>query len=159
MFNKSISNRALNNQSGFTLIEIVAAVVILSLGLSILLSMQTRYAESYFKERNRFRAVLFAQYLMTLVEVAPQAPAEGTKDETLSNVLQDAGYFDAAGDQLINSQSEGLQNWRFFQRVTSINVPPLEDILRKIEMTVRWGEGADEEFQLVYFIRPKPELN
>ena len=82
------------NEKGFTLIEISIAVLILGLALTTLIGLQTRVVDLYSYERNLTKAGLYAQYLMTHIELEKDPPEEGSIKESLSNRLTELGYFD-----------------------------------------------------------------
>lgn len=139
-----------SHTSGFTLVEVAAAVALLGIGLTTLMTLLTRVMDSYSRERNLFRASLYAQYLMTLIEVAQADPEAGSKESDLTGELKQAGYFD--NDQN-GFEAESIKNWKLIKTVTGVEVPPLPDPLRRIDLIVQWGDTASDSFRLVYFIK------
>lgn len=91
----------LKSQKGFTLVEIAIAVAILGLAFSTLIGLHTKMIDTYSLERNRNIAALVGQYMLALIDVAPQPPEIGTNKGTLRNRLQDYGYFEGDKDHLI----------------------------------------------------------
>ena len=138
-----------NCDNGFTLVEIAVAVAILGLALTTLVGLHTRMLNTYYNERNRTQAAFIAQYLMTMLEVAKDPPSTGSSEDELNSRLSEVGYY--AGDEL-SKQKERLQGWKLEQEVTSIDLPLLEDALRRVDLSIRWGPTEDEAFSLVYFI-------
>jgi prepilin-type N-terminal cleavage/methylation domain-containing protein len=137
------------SNSGFTLVEVAVAVAILGLALTTLVGLHTRMLDTYFNERSRTKAAFIAQYVITMLEVAPEPPGTGDTDGELDDILSDFGYFD--GDDLKAHQQE-LAGWSYRQAVSSIDLPFLEDALRRVDLDIRWGESDNEKFSLVYFI-------
>ena len=149
---KSSNNKA----AGFTLVEVAVAVAILGVGLVTLIGLHTRMLDTYFNERNRFQASLFAQYLMTQVEVLREAPEPGVETDGLISALEEAGYFD---EDSFEKPDEQLQTWQFRREVSPIGLPLAteelaEDALRRIDITIEWGPSEDEQYTLVHFMTP-----
>lgn len=136
-------------KNGFTLVEIAIAVAILGLALTTLIGLHTRLLNTYFNERNRTRAAFYAQYLMTMMEVQGSPPETGTNEGDLQGALEDEGFFDSdsLGDHKIS-----VEGWQYNQTVTSVDLPLLEDALRRVDLSISWGEGEDETYSLLYFI-------
>jgi prepilin-type N-terminal cleavage/methylation domain-containing protein len=141
-----------NNNAGFTLVEIAVAVAILGLSLGALISLQSRIIDSYIRERQITRAILYGQYLMTMLEVDSKAPTVGNDRKDLESVLKDVGYFQ---DDLTKEEIPGIAGWQYIVEVASVDVAPLEDVLRRIDLSIAWGEGASEKVSMVYFAKPE----
>ena len=147
-------NLASAAESGFTLVEIAISVAILGLALVTLIVMQTRFLDIHTREKNYTRATLYAGYLLTLIEVSPDTPPTGTSSVDLFEALEDAGYFDdSAGKLGGKNPEESLQGWTYEKSVTRVDIPPFEDILRRIDLTIRWGERERDRYTVVYFAK------
>ena len=147
-------NSASEAESGFTLVEIAISVAILGLALVTLIVMQTRFLDIHSREKNYTRATLYAGYLLTLIEVSPDVPPTGSSSVDLFEALEDAGYFDdSAGKLGSQSPEESLKGWTYEKQVTGVDIPPFEDILRRIDLTIRWGESERDRFTVVYFAK------
>ena len=138
------------NSCGFTLIEIAVAVAILGLALTTLIGLQTRMLSTYYNEKNRTKAAFYAQYIMTILEVQADAPEPGSKDGDLEDLLDEIGFFDT--DELHKDMKDDIEGWGYSRNVTSIDLPIIEDALRRVDLTVSWGEGEDQSFGLLYFV-------
>lgn len=144
-------------ERGFTLVEVAVAIAILGIGLTTLMTLLTSVMDSYAHERNLFRASLYAQYLMTLIEVAQADPDLGSNESSLADELKQAGYFD---NDRSGEEEESIRDWKVSKDVTSISFPPLDDPLRRVDLIVRWSESAGDSFRLVYFIKTaQPQKN
>ncbi len=156
------SNRLSTHSSGgFTLVEIAVAVAILGVALVTLVGLHTRMLDTYFIERNRLQASLYAQYLMTMIEVEPDAPEPGSDQKSLLSKLRDAGYFD---EDSFEQADESLKDWNYVMQVESIGLPLAvgdlaEDALRRVDLSIQWGPSDDEQYTLTHFINPTPESN
>lgn len=139
--------------SGFTLVEILAAVVILALALTTLIGLQTNYANAFINEENRLRAALYAQYIMTFIEIEPSPPSSGSENGTLTSRLRELGFFATEEGRELEDE---LDSWNFSQTVTDVEIPPSEAALLRVDLTVSWGESSNEQFLLVYFAKNPP---
>ena len=149
-------------EAGFTLVEVAIAVAILGLALTTLVGLHTRMLDTYYLERNRTKASLAAQYLMTLTEVAPDPPEVGSTEGDLNELLDERGYYTDLDDTEVKNSKEQLFNgWRYTYEVHSIDLPLIEDALRRIDLVLIWGEGEDERYNLSYFmnVSKAPEQN
>ena len=136
------------SERGFTLVEIAIAVAILGLAFSTLIGLHTKMIDTYSLERNRNIASLVGQYMLAIIEVAPQPPDAGSDSGNLRNKLQDYGYFEGETDYF----KDELENWEYTTEVTSYDLLVLEDVYRKIELNISWGEQVDQSYKIVYFV-------
>lgn len=131
------------------------AIAILGLALGTLLSLHTGYLSSAIRDKNTTRAALYAKQLMTIIETAELPPDPGTLERELFDVLKD-------GDLLRDDDNESelerqLEGWQYMRTVTQIDLPEFEDAMRRIDLTISWGEEAREQYTVVYFMRSQPE--
>jgi general secretion pathway protein I len=66
--------------SGFTLIEVLAAVAVLAIALSALISGMARYADNAARLRDKSLAFVVAHNRLTEIELQPVWPKEGRSD-------------------------------------------------------------------------------
>ena len=146
------------SEAGFTLVEIVVSLVILSLGLTSLIGIQTNYIDSYLREENLSRAAMFAQYIMAMIEVEAEPPDSGRKSGNLDSYLSEIGFFDG---KYSSSSSGGLEDWKFELKVERTLVPfiPDPDLLRRIDLRIYWSEFDLDSFSLVYYVKTPPKTN
>ena len=141
--------------AGFTLTEVAIAVALFGLALSTLVTLQSRIIDNYYREQNLIQATLYAQYLMAKIEAAAEPPeATGTSGD-LYEALREEGYFD---DAFLEDEEDSLDGWTYEQNVTEIGVPPFDDVMRRIDLSIRWGEGEKDQYTLVYFVRSSDQL-
>jgi len=141
---------------GFTLIEIAVSVAILGLALTTLVALNTRMLDTYFNERNRVRASFYAQYLLTMIDAAAEAPELGSKNDSLRDTLEENGYFD---EDELKAEKDPPESWTYEREVSSIAIAELDDALRRIDLSINWGPGADESFSMVYFVATKVDTS
>lgn len=135
---------------GFTLLEIAVAISILGIGLATLVTLQTRYIAAYELESDRTFATLTAQYILTKLEQNPESLVAGTVGGALKSRLEQDGYYDYKSDLVKSEDHEHLDAWTYQLSIRPQDVPPNEDVLRRIDLTITW-DGGDLSF--VYFVR------
>ena len=140
-------------KAGFTLVEIVVAVVLLGIGLSTLIGMQVNYANAYIEEENRTKATLYAQYIMALIETDLDPPDTGSDGGDLENHLRDLDYFN---EDFEVGEEVPLDGWKYKMDVQSIDILELQDALRRIELTVNWGPTEREEYKVIFYMKNNP---
>ncbi len=142
-----------HKESGFTLVELAIAVVILGAALTILVGLQTRIVDGYIHEKKVTYASLYAQYILALIEVESGKGDIQTKQGDLEAELKELGYFDDSldGDDIF------IKGWTFEQQVTDVDIPPLEDALQRVDLVISWGNGSGDQFNLVYFIKKEKQ--
>jgi len=140
------------NRRAFTLVEVAVAISILAIAFTSLITLNTRYLTSYFNDRNLTHAALFAQRAMTMLEIAENTPEVTEKEGDFIDLLSESGglYRQAEIEKIVSG-------WTYKLAVQAIPVPPDEDAMRRIDLTVSWGESVAEEYALVYFMKTKSE--
>ncbi len=136
--------------SGFTLIEVAISIAILGVGLATLIGLQTRMMDNFSRERDLFQATLAAQFLIGLIEIEPDPPEPGDSEGDLSETLRKEGYFDELGENQAHFESR-FAGWKLENHVTSVDYGEFQDILRRVELVIRWGERDREKLSLVLF--------
>lgn len=143
-------------ERGFTLAEIAVAVAILGLALTTLVGLHTNMLNTYFNENNRIKAGFYARYIMTMLEVQPDPPAEGNDQGDLESYLDSFGYF-GADDALGSKNKSEFEGWSYALNVESTDLPLLEDALMRVELEIAWGENDDQYYRLIYFVSSRSE--
>lgn len=150
----TISNLTrVQRESGFTLLEVTVAVALLGAALTVIVGLQTRLVDTMVQERNLFKASLYAQYLLTFLDVDQTPPEAGTTNGSLEDELQKRGYFD---DEMPLDVKRELQTWRFSQQVQSIDFGDFKDVLRRISLKIEWGTGSAEQSEYLYYMVSDP---
>jgi len=141
----------MRRSSGFTLIEVALSVAILGVALTTLVALQSSYIRSYQHERNLMRASLIAQYLLSVWEGDDDMPSPGTSEKPLIPILKRFGYFDE--NDAVSGMEPEFDGWVLARNISNVNLPPLENVLRRVQLEVIWGPQANERFPVVYFVK------
>lgn len=118
---KKISN---SNELGFTLLEVIVAVGLIGLSLSIILGIVNRDIDMAAKARNAQIASNLAQNIITEIEL-----------EGYPGVGEDSGNFE---------EEEGFE---YFVTVSPYNLSQLKTDIRIIRVLITWDEG-NEDFEI-----------
>ncbi|WHZ15102.1 MAG: hypothetical protein OJF52_001943 [Nitrospira sp.] len=120
-------------ERGFTLVEIMVAVVILGMTLTLLLGLRNRDIELVGYARAMTTATLLAH--AKLVELSVQdRPLVGEQGGDFSIGPQESlGLYGGIGY---------LSEFRWIRRV----IPTASDSIREVRVRVSWTRGLDEEF-------------
>ena len=127
-----------SRQSGFTLVEILIAVVILALSLTTLLGLQSASFSSVFSGSRRYQALLMSRTLMTAVErgATPEIQNKRQNAFELLQVLMsdpppiDTNLFKRTDTQFI------VEYW---------NLPGIiPNSLKRVTLRVYWGPKQND---------------
>jgi prepilin-type N-terminal cleavage/methylation domain-containing protein len=145
-----IKRSNIRQEKGFTLLEITVAVAILGVGLTTLIAAEANIINRYLEEKKLLQASLYAQYLMTFIEIDKDPPELGTKTDRLYGKLNEHGYFkDLESDNIRND----LKDWTVKKTVTPFDFQDFQDIMRRIELEITWGKKQGS-YTIVYYKRP-----
>ena len=113
-----------NNSCGFTLLEVIVAVALIGVSLSMLLGIVNRDIDLASKARDAQIASNLAQNIMTEIEL------DGYPD-----VRDESGTFEEA---------EGFE---YFLTVAPYNLSQIETDIRIVRVLIDWDEG-NEDFEI-----------
>ncbi|MBI4516053.1 MAG: prepilin-type N-terminal cleavage/methylation domain-containing protein [Deltaproteobacteria bacterium] len=116
---------------GFTLIEVLVAVVIIAVAFTSLLALQNRNLALVGRGQNVTTATLLMRELVARVELYPEFSELGTA----------TGEFD------------GFPGFRWERDVSATTF----EELREVRLHVMWGEGARQGADLLYYVHREPE--
>jgi prepilin-type N-terminal cleavage/methylation domain-containing protein len=135
-------------QAGFTLVEILIATMILSLGIMVLLTGVGNCAKMMLLSK-QFQEV---QYIFTLVDL--KYPIEAT-----DNVEEDVPVASVSATELVETASpqmrEVLERYTFERKVDEreLETNQVDDGLFIVRSIVTWGPGEDEREELLRYVR------
>jgi len=116
--------------SGFTLLEVLIAIGIISIALVGLLGLHARNINYTIRDQNFTRATLLARDLIS--EVQFQAMVQG-----IDSVSSSGGAFD------------GFPGFRYEMQIDSTEF----DDVRRLHLRVIWDENRPNACQVIYFVR------
>ena len=154
--------RKANPSRGFTLIEVIIAVVILAGSLTILISMVTTSVASAVNDRQHFYASLAARSLMSAIELQGKIDTQDTV-KPLIDLLEQFNAVNQLEPELrrVYEQMEAALIVQDFE-IPGLLPPSGDDPqqqqesivkLKKLSLGVRWG-GGDEQHLDIYFALP-----
>lgn len=147
-------SQASPTEAGFTLIEIIIAVLVLATALVTLLGLQAAAVERTIRDNNKQRAMFIARTILAAIEsseepIEPQdlsAPAADVikklapEDSTDRDFLQEISQFDA---------HFVVENWE---------LPDIDPkALKRVTLTISWSPAFQDSFQVNYFIPEEAE--
>jgi prepilin-type N-terminal cleavage/methylation domain-containing protein len=147
--------RLVYKSKGFTIIEVLFAVVILSAALIPLLGLQSASLHRTSRNEHEFQATLIAQQLLSFIEKGEWSEAEWNSVRPANEMLQQVSQR-MTGIRYQHPDENSLLPYS----VRLVTVPwtlpqiqiPLTVPLAKMTITVFWGEAIQEQIQLTYLI-------
>lgn len=139
--------------SGFTLIEIVIAVTILSLSLITLIGLEGAATSEALRTRNKQFAMLMARRIMTNIELDAEVLTDQTLTDSAEGVLNQFGTDDPA-DRATERSSDVPMSAEL--SIKGWNIPGLpDDSVKKVTLRVFWSSNPVDSIEVVYFV-PAP---
>ena len=142
----------LRQSSGFTLIEIVIAIMILAMSLVTLLGLQSASIDQSIRTKNKTRAMLAARQIMSVIETEGQTidlqEKSGTVNEILSKFLKNPPKDSKEEQELLDTES--LQAYLVVEKWDVKGLP--KDVARRIRLRISWSDSPVDSIEVVYFI-------
>ena len=143
-----------NNKSGFTLLEIMIAVMILAFSLTTLIGLQTSAVTQTLFTQKKYKAMLASRRIMAAIELSPDLlePMEETGPikqieglfPSLQKLSKDKNDFD---DLLVKLKVEKVS----INEILPEELQTKEPKLHKIVLTVGWGDSPGSQLTTVYY--------
>ncbi|MEZ4754741.1 MAG: hypothetical protein R3A13_10620 [Bdellovibrionota bacterium] len=143
------SSRKRIGSAGFTIMEIIIAILILAASLTTLLGLQSASIRRTFTDKNQQKAMLAARAILSAIEVQSSADDvqsdQGTVIQVLKNLIPLPPVEIPVQDPLNLFTAELI--------VTPAKLPGLDgDVMKQAILKVSWGETEAESLSLNYFI-------
>ena len=144
------------SQRGFTLVEVVIAILVLAGSLVVLLGLQSASVTKALRDRNQLQAMLAARHVFAAVEVFQEF---NDRDDTLPvyQLLKDLGALPDIGDsaeeeELYSGMEANIQisEWENPEALAPLGADI--NLLKRIYLKILWGESPDDQLEIVYFI-------
>lgn len=137
---------------GFTLVEIVIAVAVLSISLITLLGLQASATSEAVRTRNKQSAMLMARRIMSNIELDTDLLTDKSVNGTAEELLNQFGTSDPAdsshgGTEATLMGDLNIQSWK-------IEGLP-EDSIKRIQLKVSWSASPEDKVEVIYFV-PSP---
>lgn len=132
---------------GFTLLEIMIAVLILSVSMIVLLGLQASVLSQERRDSERQQAISVAKQILAAIELHPERLKSGS--ESASKLLA-----------FLSPNSPALRESNLYSEleVELISLPEFPDKdLEKINLTISWGNSELDQVSFVY-VRPDPAV-
>jgi prepilin-type N-terminal cleavage/methylation domain-containing protein len=149
----TLVRREKNKEHGFTLIEVIIAVLILGVSLTTIVGLQSSILSQAVRDRNKTYALFAARSVLTELELGAAQLEPATKNDKLTEFLQASGgykktdqlFLDAVKDFDATILIDELEvpnpgPATMSQSGTAIPAPALKFI--KIILTISWGEAS-----------------
>lgn len=149
------------NKSGFTLVEVIFAIVILTSSLVVLLGLQSSAIDKALRDRNQLDAMLLARSLLSALELEfkEKPPESSSVDSSVIQLLQD---HNAVPPEDI-AELEGFADFKAELRIEDWQTPPQlaeqiqtdKALMKKLYLRVYWSDLPDDQVDVVYFFPAK----
>lgn len=141
-------------QAAFTLIEIAFAILIFAGAFVILLGLHASAMQRAYLDERRQEAMLLARQVLAALE-ARSEPLQPTESRgPVREIISEASG--VAGD-LLESDPDPGNRYEAVLRVENLGIPDVDDeAMRRVQVTVSWGESALENVTVFYFIPNDP---
>jgi len=150
-------HHTIHRSRGFTLIEVILAVVVLASGLTIILGLQSSIVSQTIRDRNREYALLAGRQILAQLE-AEQVGMEA-RDETKPLAAMLSEFKGTEKDDFSPEEQSRLKEFFAHMVTTGIKVPGIDiDVLTKISLTISWSSAPIDSVEIIYFVPAKPEL-
>lgn len=154
----------LSLSEGFTLIEVTLAILILAVGLSVIIGLQSSTVNQSIRERNKEVALLAGRRLLSQLEISEEdlepVDLSAPLPELLAKYNADEKGGQSEGSR--NSESSVGPNLSSFQGTLKIEPWGIPDVnpeaLRRVTLTIAWGPNRIDSATILYFI-PSPSQN
>ncbi|RIL05130.1 MAG: hypothetical protein DCC75_11970 [Proteobacteria bacterium] len=146
--------RRIRRNSGFTLMEIIFAILILGGSLTVLLGLQSSSTQRNVRDKNKQQALLVAREIMSVIESTP-IPVDiqdfsGPPRELISSLYPEA---------LEQGREIDPENRLIAQlKVEFWPLPNIDDpeAVKRITLRIYWSDSPLDQIELVYFEPNEP---
>lgn len=138
-----------DQERGFTLIEMIFAVLLFAGSLTVLLGVQSSAVNRTLEDRARQQAMLTARELLAALEAREELPQDGvivgTPQEVLRTLLDSA-------DGEIRLEEEQANPLEARLSVEPWGLPGIDaEVVKRILVEVRWGPESRDAVLVTYF--------
>ena len=140
---------------GFTLIEVILALVLLAAGLTIIIGLLSSAGTQTIRDRDREFALLAGRQIFAALE-AEETDLEPRNEELPLYQLLDEMKSAQPGEYSA-ADEERMRQFTAHIVCEGVKVPGFDvDVLRKILLTISWSPAPLDSVELVYFVPAAP---
>jgi prepilin-type N-terminal cleavage/methylation domain-containing protein len=150
-----IFNKKINYQSGFTLIEIIIAVMILAMSLTTLLALQTSAMNQALRTRNAQEAMLASRSIMSGIEFAGDTIVGLNKVGTVVEVARTVLKEEALIPMIAKQQTIPMNASLTVEPWTLPKLP--QNSMLKVTLIVSWSNQPQDQIKTYYFTKAPPK--
>jgi prepilin-type N-terminal cleavage/methylation domain-containing protein len=149
-----VRNAEKQRNGGFTLIEILIAVVILALAVTTVSGLQSAALSGTRQSAHRVQALLIVRQIFALYDSVEPDIAEFSYEGTPSQVMQKLSQLDSPPGSLSDVDSPYFVNVSLTPWSVE-NLPP--GALWRLLVTVRWSNDPRDSLEVPYFVTQQEE--
>lgn len=144
--------RTVKQEKGFTLAEVIIAILILAGSLAVLLTLQSASVKKALRDRNQMHAMLLARSIFSSLEIQENL-YDLDREDSVRNILEDYNAVPDVEDlKDLDRLSAHLkvEEWENPEMLADLNLGA--NLLRRVYLKIFWGETPDDQLEVVYFI-------
>ena len=143
-------SQKLRRNEGFTLIEITIAVVILAMGLSIILGLQSSAVTQSLRDRNKEIALLAGRRILAHLEVDEGDLNTEDNSGPLPKLLERFGATEKDGD---GKEDAKLSDYTARLQIEPWGIPDADpEAMKRVVLTISWSDSPSDSVELAYFV-------
>ncbi len=135
------------DRAGFTLIEIMIAVLILSSSLVVLLGLLSSVTERFVRDRNMTQAILLARSILAHLEYVADSMEDQNINSPATEILTNYNLLDAP-DRV---NAENIKHFQVSIQSQKWGIPDYAEAMRRITLTVNWSDSPLDRLVCNYF--------
>ncbi len=153
--------KALRSCTGFTLMEITFAILILAGSLVVLLGLQSSIVDRMIRDNQRQQAMMIARNVLAVLEANETQPVVQDVSGTLQEILESEGATDTEDQDLYQDLQSyvvrlAVSEWSPAVEGLALALDTSKFMLR-VQVDVSWGDLPQEKIEVVYFVPAETE--
>ena len=146
-----------NTDSGFTLMEVIVAIVILASSLTVIIGLQYSSTQKTVQSKLQQQAMLLARVILTEIEMDPSMASQTEAMPALELIEE----LDSENPLLGGGTEKGLEQITATLQVEEMEIPmsnsdPVN--LKKVILIMSWSDNPSDAFEVIYYV-PDKESN
>lgn len=144
--------------SGFTLIEVIFAIVILSGSLIVLLGLQSSAIDKALRDRNQLDAMLLARNILAALEIQEDIIDNSVQGSALQ-LIKDFNAVPAEDYEELERFSDfqadlQIEDWQTPAELAE-QISDAGPLMKKLYLKIFWSDLPDDQIEIVYFVPAK----